>query len=67
MYSDKINQPVDLLERSMAKFHPKETMQTDKFADLDGAIDDAVKLKFLEKPLTKEQIAELLQIPPRKK
>jgi NitT/TauT family transport system substrate-binding protein len=42
-------------------------MQTDKFADLDGAIDDAVKLKFLEKPLTKEQIAELLQIPPRKK
>jgi NitT/TauT family transport system substrate-binding protein len=42
-------------------------MQTDKFADLDGAITDAVKLKFLEKPLTKEQIAELLQIPPRKK
>jgi hypothetical protein len=26
-----------------------------------------VKLKFLEQPLTKEQIAELLQIPPRKK
>jgi hypothetical protein len=26
-----------------------------------------VKLKFLEKPLTKEQITELLQIPPRKK
>ena len=35
-------------------------MQTDKFADLDGAIRDAVKLKFLEKPLTKEQIAELI-------
>jgi NitT/TauT family transport system substrate-binding protein len=42
-------------------------MQTDKFADLDGAIADAVKLKFIEKPLTKDQIAELLQIPPRKK
>ena len=36
-------------------------------ADLDGAVRDAVKLKFLEKPLTKEQLAELIQIPPRKK
>ena len=53
MYSVKINRPVDLLKDPMARFHPKEAMQTDKFADLDGAIDDAVKLKFLEKPLTK--------------
>ncbi|HEX9070748.1 MAG TPA: ABC transporter substrate-binding protein [Pseudolabrys sp.] len=67
MYSKKINRPVGLLKESMNKFQPKETMQTDKFADLDGAIADAVKLKFLEQPLTKEQIAELLQIPPRKK
>jgi NitT/TauT family transport system substrate-binding protein len=67
MYSAKIQRPVDLLKESMNKFQPKETMQTDKFADLDGAIADAVKLKFLEQPLTKEQIAELLQIPPRKK
>jgi NitT/TauT family transport system substrate-binding protein len=67
MYSVKIHRPIDMLKESMAKFQPKETMQSDKFADLDGAIRDAVKLKFLEKPLTKEQIAELLQIPPRKK
>lgn len=68
MYSAKIHRPVDLLkEDSMAKFQPKEALQTDKFADLDGAIADAVKLKFLEQPLTKEQIVELLQIPPRKK
>jgi NitT/TauT family transport system substrate-binding protein len=67
MYSAKIHRPVDLLKESMDKFQPKESLQTDKFADLDGAIADAVKLKFLEQPLTKEQIAELLQIPPRKK
>jgi NitT/TauT family transport system substrate-binding protein len=67
MYSVKIKRPIELLKESMVKFQPIETMQTDKFADLDGAIADAVKLKFLEKPLTKEQIAELLQIPPRKK
>ena len=67
MYSVKMKLPVDLLKELMDKFQPKETLQTDKFEDLDGAIADAVKLKFLDKPLTKEQIAELLQIPPRKK
>jgi len=67
MYSAKVHQPVEVLKESMAKFQPKDALQTDKFADLDGAIADAVKLKFLEKPLTKEQITELLQIPPRKK
>jgi NitT/TauT family transport system substrate-binding protein len=67
MYSVKIKRPVEMLKESMVKFQPKETMQTDHFADLDGAIRDAVKLKFLEKPLTKEQIAEFIQIPPRKK
>jgi NitT/TauT family transport system substrate-binding protein len=67
MYSKKMNQPVELLKESMDKFQPKETMQTDQFADFDGAIADAVKLKFLDKPLSKDQITELLQIPPRKK
>jgi NitT/TauT family transport system substrate-binding protein len=67
MYSKKMNRSVELLKESMDKFQPKETMQSDHFKDLDGAIKDAVKLKFLDKPLTPEQIAELLQIPPRKK
>ncbi len=67
MYSVKMKLPVDLLKQSMADFQPKATMQTDAFADLDGAVRDAVKLKFLDKPLTKEQLTELLQIPPRKK
>jgi NitT/TauT family transport system substrate-binding protein len=66
MYSVKIKRPIELLKESMAKFQPKEALQTDKFLDIDGAIRDAVKLKFLEKRLTKEQIAELMQIPPRK-
>lgn len=66
MYAAKIKRPVELVKDSAMRFQPKETMQTEKFADLDGAIRDAVKLKFLEKPLTKEQIAEFIQIPPRK-
>ncbi len=65
MYSAKMKLPIDLLKESMQKFHPKQALQTDKMADLDGAVADAVKLKFLDKPLTKEQLAELVQIPPR--
>jgi NitT/TauT family transport system substrate-binding protein len=65
MYAAKLKQPVDILRESLKEFHPKSAMQTDKMADLDGAVADAVKLKFLEAPLTKEQIAEFLQIPPR--
>ena len=67
MYSEKVKLPVDLLKQSMNDFQPKETIQSDEFKDLDGAVRDAVSLKFLDKPLTKEQLTELFQIPPRKK
>src|SRR5688572_5513908 len=66
MYAAKIKMEDEaLLRQAIQDFQPKETMQTDKMADLDGAIADAVKLKFLDAPLTKEQVAEFLQIPPR--
>jgi NitT/TauT family transport system substrate-binding protein len=67
MYSVKMKLPVDLLKESMAKFQPKEALQSDTFADLDGAVKDAVKLKFLDQPLTKAQLSELIVTPPRKK
>jgi NitT/TauT family transport system substrate-binding protein len=66
MYAQKVHKPVELLKESMEKYQPKEALQTDHFADLDGAVRDAVKLKFLKQPLTKEQLTELIQIPPRK-
>jgi len=66
LYAAKIKMDDEnLLREAIKDFQPKETMQTDKMADLDGAIADAVKLKFLDAPLTKEQVAEFLQIPPR--
>lgn len=65
MYAQKIKSDPALLKGSIAEFHPKEAMQSDRMADLDGAVADAVKLKFLETPMTKEQLAEFLQIPPR--
>src|SRR4051812_35571345 len=63
MYSDKVKQPVEILQESLKEFHPKSAMQTDKMADLDAAVADAVKLKFLDAPLSKEQLAEFVQIP----
>jgi len=65
MYAKKIKADEGMLKESIAEFHPKAAMQSDKMADLDGAISDAVKLKFLDAPMTKEQVTEFLQIPPR--
>jgi NitT/TauT family transport system substrate-binding protein len=65
MYSAKVNRPVDLLRDSLQEFHPKSAMQTETMADLEGAVKDAVALKFLDTPMTKEQLAEFLQIPPK--
>jgi len=67
MYAEKMKIPIELVQQSAKDFQPKSTMQTDEMKDMDGIIRDAIKLKFLEKPLTKEQIAEFIQIPPRKK
>ena len=56
---------IKLIADSIKEFHSKEAMQTDAMKDLDGIIRDAIKLKFIDRPLTKEQLAELIQIPPR--
>ena len=66
MYSEKVKQPVDILAESLKEFHPKDALQTVQMADLDSIVKDAVSLKFLDAPLTKEQLAEFLQIPPVK-
>ena len=65
MYSEKVKQPVDILRESLAEFHPKSAMQTDRMLDIEGAVADAVTLKFLDAPLTREQLTEFLQIPPQ--
>jgi NitT/TauT family transport system substrate-binding protein len=65
MYAEKIKRPVELVTDSAKRFQPKEALQTDEMKDIDGAVRDAVKLKFLDKPLTKEQLAEFIQIPKR--
>ena len=65
LYAEKTKLPESLIKGSIERFHPKPTMQTDAVKDLDGIMRDALKLKFLDAPLTKEQLAEFIQIPPR--
>jgi len=64
-YAKKVNTDESIIKQSIAEYHTKAAMQTDEMKDLDGAMADAVKLKFLDKPLTPEQVKEFIQIPPR--
>jgi NitT/TauT family transport system substrate-binding protein len=65
LYAEKTKLPEALVKESIAKFHTREAMQSDAIKDIDGIMRDAVKLKFLEKPLSPAQLAEFIQIPPR--
>jgi NitT/TauT family transport system substrate-binding protein len=64
-YAQKVASPEDFVRRSIPQIYPKSVLQTDEMKDLDGIQSDAVTLKFLDRPLSKEQLAELMQIPPR--
>ncbi len=47
------------------RFFPKEALNPDRVVGLDVIVQDAVALKYTAAPLSKEQLAELIQIPPR--
>ena len=63
MYAKKINRSEDLIKTAVQQFQPKPTMQTERMSDLDGSVKGAVQLKFLDKPMTKDELTELIQIP----
>jgi NitT/TauT family transport system substrate-binding protein len=64
-YAEKVKSDEEFVRRSIPKIYPKASLQTDEMKDIDGIQKDAVKLKFLDQPLSKDQLAQLLQIPPR--
>jgi NitT/TauT family transport system substrate-binding protein len=63
-YARKLRLDEDFVRRSVPSIYPKAALQTDQMKDLDGIQHDAVKLKFLDQPLSRAQLAEFLQIPP---
>jgi NitT/TauT family transport system substrate-binding protein len=53
-------------KRIRDEFFPKSSVSPDEITGLDLIVPDAVNLKFTAAPLTKEQLAGLIKIPPRK-
>ena len=54
-----------LRNRTRDGFFPKPALDPDTIVGLDTIVNDAVELKYTPAPLTKEQLAQLVQIPPR--
>ena len=65
IYAEFVGISVDMAKRTRNDFFPKSSVDPDKIVGLDTIIPDAVALKYTAAPLTKEQLAELIQIPPR--
>jgi len=65
LYADFVGITEAKAKRTRDDFFPKASIDPDKVVGLDSIVQDAVTLKFTAAPLTKEQLAELMQIPPR--
>ena len=64
-YAEWLNIPEAKAKRTRDDFFPREAVNPDNIVGLDTIVKDAVELKFTTAPLTKEQLADLIQIPPR--
>jgi NitT/TauT family transport system substrate-binding protein len=65
IYSDWLKITEAKAKRTRDNFFPWPAIDPDKIVGLDTIVKDAVDLKFTAKPLTKEQLADLIQIPAR--
>jgi NitT/TauT family transport system substrate-binding protein len=59
--------PEATARRVRDEFFLKTLVNPDAIKGLDSLLKEAVNLKFITAPLTQQQLAELIQIPPRKK
>jgi NitT/TauT family transport system substrate-binding protein len=64
IYAQYSKVPEDLAVRIREEFMPKPVMSPDKVSGVDAIMQDAIAFKVLAKPLTQEQISEMIQIPP---
>ena len=65
IYSEWLKISEAKAKRTRDGFFPRSAVEPDKITGLDAIVKDAVTLKFTAKELTKEQLADLVQIPPR--
>jgi NitT/TauT family transport system substrate-binding protein len=65
VYSDWLKISEAKAKRTRDDFFPRPSVEPDKVVGLDTIVKDAVALKFTATELTKAQLAELIQIPPK--
>jgi NitT/TauT family transport system substrate-binding protein len=65
IYSEWLKISPEKAKRTRDDFFKPPAIEPDKIVGLDQIVKDAVDLKFTAQPLTKEQLKELVQIPPR--
>jgi NitT/TauT family transport system substrate-binding protein len=65
IYADWLQITEAKAKRTRDEFFPPPAIEPDIITGLDTIVKDAVELKFTATELTKEQLAELIQIPPR--
>jgi len=64
-YAEFVGIPLEMAKRTRDQFFPKAAVDPDRVVGLDTIVPDAVALKFTATQLTKDQLTELIQIPPR--
>lgn len=60
-YAEWVNVPESLAKEVRDQFYPKDNLRLDRLSGLDTAMADAVSLKFVAAPLTKQQQDELFK------
>lgn len=65
VYADWLKIPEAKARRTRDDFFPKNSIDPDRITGLNEIVKDAVALKFTPNELTKGQLTELIQIPPR--
>ena len=56
-----------LAKKAMAEFYPRTALDPYRIEGLDSVMADGVEHGFLKEPLNKDQLAQLIQVPARKK
>jgi NitT/TauT family transport system substrate-binding protein len=63
-YAAFVGVPDSMARRVRDDFFPKSLINPDEIKGLDSLMHEAVELKFITEPLTKEQLAQLIQLQP---
>jgi NitT/TauT family transport system substrate-binding protein len=66
LYAEAVKVPFAIAKRSRDEFYPKDNLRPNRLSGVEQAMADAIALKFLPAPLSKEQLGQFFayQLPP---